>query len=101
MQITFRQQWNDPRLKFDDQRGNIRYLSLTETDSIWTPDTFISNSKKTEVVADIKPNVLVRIYPNGDVYYSTRLSTLLTCPMDFKYYPFDNQVCPMQIASCE
>ena len=47
------------------------------------------------------PNILLRIYPNGDVLYSIRLSLTLACPMDLKYYPLDRQTCELQMASCK
>ncbi len=47
------------------------------------------------------PNVLLRIYPNGNVLYSIRISLVLSCPMDLKYYPLDRQTCSIQMASCE
>ena len=100
-QITFRHQWNDPRLTFDDKNGQIRYLTLFDLSRIWTPDTFITNSKSTQQHTDLKLNTLVRIYPNGTVYFSIRLSTIMNCPMDLTYYPFDTQICSIKFASCE
>lgn len=46
------------------------------------------------------PNILLRIYPNGDILYSIRLSLTLACPMDLKYYPLDRQTCSIAMASC-
>ena len=100
-QITFRHQWNDPRLVFDDKKGQIRYLILEQYDRIWKPDTFISNSLLTESHTDLKPNTLIRIYPNGNVLLSIRLTVTATCPMDLRRYPFDTQKCFLKFASCE
>ena len=71
------------------------------------------------------PNVLLRIYPNGNVLFSIRISLgiitvkvyyylnksinktsffaipVLSCPMDLKYYPLDRQTCSIQMASCK
>ena len=33
-QITFRQQWFDNRLMFDDMDGKIKYLTMTESDKV-------------------------------------------------------------------
>ena len=84
---------------FDDMKGQIRYLQLTDTRKIWTPDYFFSNEKQGHFHSMIKPNVLIRIYPNGAILYSTRISLVLSCPMDLKYYPFDTQICSIKIAS--
>jgi hypothetical protein len=101
VQTTFRQQWNDQRLKFDDKNGQIKYLTLDDVKRIWKPDVFFSNSKSEEPNGALEPNILVRIYPDGNVLFSTRLTLTLGCPMDLMHYPFDKQSCPLKIASCE
>lgn len=98
-QITFRQQWNDNRLVYDDQGGNIRYLTLTDPSRVWKPDIFFSNEKESHFHDMLMPNVLMRIYPNGDILYSIRITLVLACPMDLLYYPFDKQTCVIKIAS--
>ncbi|XP_054153951.1 glutamate-gated chloride channel-like isoform X1 [Oppia nitens] len=99
VQVTFREQWNDNRLQFDDMNGQIRYLVLTDPNRIWKPDLFFSNEKDGHFHEIIMPNVLLRIYPNGNVLYSIRISLVLACPMDLKYYPLDKQTCSIQMAS--
>jgi anionic glutamate receptor len=99
VQVKFREQWNDNRLQFDDMNGQIRYLVLTDPNRIWKPDLFFSNEKEGHFHEIIMPNVLLRIYPNGNVLYSIRISLVLACPMDLKYYPLDKQICSIQMAS--
>ncbi|GFT14597.1 glutamate-gated chloride channel, partial [Nephila pilipes] len=72
VQMTLREQWRDERMQFDDQNGQVRYLTLTDPDKIWKPDLFFSNEKEGHFHNIIMPNVLLRIYPNGDVLYSIR-----------------------------
>jgi len=50
IQITFREQWHDDRLQYDDMNGKIRFLTLTDPDKIWKPDLFFSNEKKGEQI---------------------------------------------------
>ena len=45
VQITFRQLWNDNRLAFNNMGGKIKYLTMTERDKVWMPDTFFRNEK--------------------------------------------------------
>lgn len=99
IQITFREQWRDDRLTYDDLGGKIRYLTLTDPDKIWKPDLFFSNEKDGHFHNIIMPNVLLRIFPNGDVLFSVRISLVLFCPMDLKYFPLDLQVCTIKMAS--
>lgn len=48
----------------------------------------------------MKPNVMIRITPiNATVLLSTRISLILACPMDLKYYPLDRQTCTIRMGS--
>ncbi|XP_075678925.1 glutamate-gated chloride channel-like isoform X1 [Dermatophagoides pteronyssinus] len=99
VQVTFREQWVDSRLKFDNMSGQIRYLVLTDPNKVWRPDLFFKNEKEGHFHDIIMPNVLLRIYPQGGVLYSIRISLVLACPMNLKYYPLDKQICSIQMAS--
>ncbi|XP_055850292.1 glutamate-gated chloride channel isoform X11 [Episyrphus balteatus] len=99
VQLTFREQWTDERLKFDDIQGRLKYLTLTEANRVWMPDLFFSNEKEGHFHNIIMPNVYIRIFPNGSVLYSIRISLTLACPMNLKLYPLDRQVCSLRMAS--
>ncbi|XP_076322621.1 glutamate-gated chloride channel-like [Tachypleus tridentatus] len=99
VQMTFRESWRDERLMFNDMGGQMAYLTLTDPDKIWKPDLFFANEKEGHFHKIIMPNVLLRIYPNGKVLYSIRISLVLSCPMDLKYYPLDKQTCSIIMAS--
>lgn len=101
VQITFRQSWVDDRLRFYDKHGQIEYLTLKDFSKIWTPDTFFKNEREGHFHNLLSPNQLIRIYPDGTVLYSIRISLTLACPMDLKYYPFDRQICNIDLASCK
>ena len=72
-QITFREEWFDDRLKYNNKSG-IRFLTLTEPEKIWKPDLFFKNEKEGHFHNIIMPNVLLRIHPDGKVLYSIRIS---------------------------
>uniref|UniRef100_A0A1A9Z885 Uncharacterized protein n=1 Tax=Glossina pallidipes TaxID=7398 RepID=A0A1A9Z885_GLOPL len=95
VQLTFREQWTDERLKFDDIQGRLKYLTLTEANRVWMPDLFFSNEKEGHFHNIIMPNVYIRIFPNGSVLYSIRISLTLACPMNLKLYPLDRQICSL------
>ncbi|XP_029158501.1 glutamate-gated chloride channel isoform X6 [Nylanderia fulva] len=99
VQLTFREQWLDERLQFDDFGGKLKYLTLTEASRVWMPDLFFSNEKEGHFHNIIMPNVYIRIFPNGSVLYSIRISLTLSCPMNLKLYPLDRQVCSLRMAS--
>ncbi|XP_029344549.1 glutamate-gated chloride channel isoform X3 [Acyrthosiphon pisum] len=99
VQLTFREQWMDERLKFNDYNGKMKYLTLTEANRVWMPDLFFSNEKEGHFHNIIMPNVYIRIFPNGLVLYSIRISLTLSCPMNLKLYPLDRQTCSLRMVS--
>ncbi|XP_066247587.1 glutamate-gated chloride channel isoform X6 [Euwallacea similis] len=99
VQLTFREQWMDERLKFNDLHGRLKYLTLTEANRVWMPDLFFSNEKEGHTHNIIMPNVYIRIFPYGSVLYSIRISLTLSCPMNLKLYPLDRQICSLRMAS--
>ena len=101
VQITFREQWSDPRLKFDHENGRFNYLTLTDPKKVWMPDTFFRNEKQGHFHDILVQNAYVRVFPDGDVLYSIRISSTLSCDMNLKLYPMDRQTCSLKIASCE
>lgn len=102
-QLTFRQEWTDSRLAFEEDAkiARVQSLTLTDQDRIWKPDAFFRNEKDGHPHNIIMPNVLLRIKPDGHILYSIRLSLLLSCPMDLTFYPLDTQRCSINVASCK
>ncbi len=52
--------------------GKLKYLTLTDPDKVWMPDTFFRNEKVGHFHAILVNNVYVRVFPNGDVLFSIR-----------------------------
>ncbi|CAL1267166.1 unnamed protein product [Larinioides sclopetarius] len=96
-QLTFRQSWVDERLKYD--RVGFDYVTLSDPEKLWLPDVFFSNEDTGHFHNMIRPNVLARIYPDGTILYSMRISLRLFCPMDLRSYPMDKQTCKIICAS--
>lgn len=111
VQFTFREEWWDARLayeRFADENTQVPpFVVLATSDNsdlsqqIWMPDSFFQNEKEARRHLIDKPNVLIRIHPNGKILYSVRLSLVLSCPMSLEYYPLDKQVCLIDLASCK
>jgi len=102
VQLTFRQEWLDPRLNYShlvERHTKIPYLQLVLPERIWLPDIFFSNEKKGDLHKLITPNLFTRVYPNGTVLQSYRITMLLSCPMDLRFYPLDVQSCPIRMGS--
>jgi len=105
-QVTLRQQWNDKRLRFKEklpglgvQDGKIKYLTMTDASKVWMPDTFFRNEKIGRFHTILTPNLYVRVFPNGDVLYSIRVSLICSCGMYLALFPFDEQTCNLDVAS--
>ncbi|XP_054888177.1 glycine receptor subunit alpha-2 isoform X2 [Poeciliopsis prolifica] len=99
--IFLRQKWNDPRLAYSKYPDSSLDLDPSMLDSIWKPDLFFANEKGANFHDVTTDNKLLRIFKNGTVLYSIRLTLILSCPMDLKNFPMDVQTCTMQLESCE
>uniref|UniRef100_A0A8C4T1L2 Glycine receptor, alpha 3 n=1 Tax=Erpetoichthys calabaricus TaxID=27687 RepID=A0A8C4T1L2_ERPCA len=97
--IFLRQQWNDPRLAYSEYPDDSLDLDPSMLDSIWKPDLFFANEKGAHFHEVTTDNKLLRIFNNGNVLYSIRLTLILSCPMDLKNFPMDVQTCIMQLES--
>jgi hypothetical protein len=99
MQVFYRQEWNDKRLAYESNEVDFKYLTLIDLDSIWTPDIFFTNEIHAEVHNLMKRNILVRVKPNGDVLFSTRITLTLFC-QDARATPHKSEiVCSSRQAS--
>uniref|UniRef100_A0AAX7T5P6 Glycine receptor, alpha 3 n=1 Tax=Astatotilapia calliptera TaxID=8154 RepID=A0AAX7T5P6_ASTCA len=92
-------QWNDPRLAYSEYPDDSLDLDPSMLDSIWKPDLFFANEKGAHFHEVTTDNKLLRIFKNGNVLYSIRLTLTLSCPMDLKNFPMDVQTCIMQLES--
>ncbi|OXA42192.1 Glutamate-gated chloride channel [Folsomia candida] len=97
-QLTFRQTWQDHRLRFEGSSPG-EYITLNEMgDKIWTPALFFMNEATSSVHTTFKTNSYKRVYSTGKVVWSTRLTVTFACEMDLTYFPFDKQICSIQIS---
>ncbi|XP_069493171.1 glycine receptor subunit alpha-2 isoform X2 [Ambystoma mexicanum] len=99
LNIFLRQTWNDPRLAYSEYPDDSLDLDPSMLDSIWKPDLFFANEKGANFHDVTTDNKLLRIFKNGKVLYSIRLTLILSCPMDLKNFPMDVQTCAMQLES--
>ncbi|KAI6204189.1 Glutamate-gated chloride channel subunit beta [Aphelenchoides besseyi] len=102
MQITLREQWLDRRLAYDKYNLTAKPAFLTVpflASSIWVPDSFFPNEKAGHRHLIDTENMFIRIFPNGTVLYSVRLSLTCSCPMFLALYPLDVQHCDFDLIS--
>jgi cation transporter family protein len=98
MDVYLREKWVDHRLQYSNTTRPI-VINERLIPKMWTPDLFFPTEKKASFHTVTVPNKLMRIYPNGTVVYSMRLTLTLACPMDLTAFPMDSQTCDIQVES--
>ena len=98
-----RMKWLDSRLNFSrEEYGNITYVTLNpeQMNEIWRPDPFYRNERGKSISQDFSlSDSFSRIYYSGEVHLSRKLETMFRCQMSLYDYPFDTQICHMDIGS--
>ncbi|KAH7730213.1 CRE-GLC-2 protein [Aphelenchoides avenae] len=102
MQITFREQWLDRRLAYEhlDFPYMPKFLTVPHIKNhVWMPDSFFPTEKSAHRHMIDTENMLIRLYKNGTILYSVRLSLTCSCPMYLQLYPLDVQHCDFDLIS--
>ena len=66
--LYIRHSWRDPRLAHVGDRKLL--VSADEMDLIWKPDIFFRGAWDMKVFRDPVPNFLMKLNPDGDVWYT-------------------------------
>ncbi|KAM5221548.1 gamma-aminobutyric acid receptor subunit epsilon [Ctenodactylus gundi] len=96
--IIFSQTWYDERLRYNNTFESL-VLSGNLVSLLWIPDTFFTNSKRTVEHAFTMPNQMVRIYKNGKVLYTIRMTIDARCSLHMLKFPMDSHSCPLSFSS--
>ncbi|XP_023311170.1 gamma-aminobutyric acid receptor alpha-like [Anoplophora glabripennis] len=99
MDCYFRQSWVDKRLAFSLHSSDTLALSISMLAKIWKPDTYFYNGKQSYLHTITTPNKFVRLFQDGRVLYSSRLTIKAGCPMNLEDFPMDVQRCPLKFGS--
>ncbi|KPP70467.1 hypothetical protein Z043_110705 [Scleropages formosus] len=67
---------------------------------IWVPDVFFVHSKRSFIHDTTMENIMLRVYPDGNILYSVRVTVTALCSMDFSRFPLDTQNCSLELESC-
>lgn len=89
--------WIDPRLAYN--KSQVHSIRVVDSSTIWIPDVFFPNERTSFRPGPFRPSELVKIYPNGYVFYSSLISLVLNCQHDYSFYPFDKPACRIKIAT--
>ncbi|GAB1292155.1 Gamma-aminobutyric acid receptor subunit gamma-3 [Apodemus speciosus] len=96
--IFFAQTWTDSRLRFNSTM-KILTLNSNMVGLIWIPDTIFRNSKTAEAHWITTPNQLLRIWNDGKILYTLRLTINAECQLQLHNFPMDAHACPLTFSS--
>ncbi|KAL0967315.1 hypothetical protein UPYG_G00250660 [Umbra pygmaea] len=99
MTLYIRHYWKDERLAFHSTTNKSMTFDGRLVKKIWVPDMFFVHSKKSFTHDTTTDNVMLRVYPDGKVLYSLRVTVTSMCSMDLSRFPLDTQTCSLEIES--
>ncbi|XP_038655274.1 gamma-aminobutyric acid receptor subunit rho-1-like isoform X3 [Scyliorhinus canicula] len=99
MTLYLRHYWKDERLSFPSTNNLSMTFDGRLVKKIWVPDMFFVHSKRSFIHDTTTDNIMLRVYPDGKVLYSLRVTVTSMCYMDFTRFPLDTQSCSLEIES--
>ncbi|CAJ0597354.1 unnamed protein product [Cylicocyclus nassatus] len=98
LDMYFQQEWYDHRLAHNNSVP-ILIRDKKVFAEMWHPDVYFANAKSASFQEITDDNFFLWIYPDGRIWYDTRISVIVSCNMDLWKYPLDSQNCPLRILS--
>ncbi|XP_029698539.1 gamma-aminobutyric acid receptor subunit rho-3 isoform X2 [Takifugu rubripes] len=99
MTLYLRHYWKDERLAFPSQNNQSRTFDSRLVKKIWVPDVFFVHSKRSFIHDTTMENIMLRVYPDGNILFSVRVTVTALCSMDFSSFPLDTQNCSLELES--
>uniref|UniRef100_A0A671VP47 Gamma-aminobutyric acid receptor subunit gamma-3 n=1 Tax=Sparus aurata TaxID=8175 RepID=A0A671VP47_SPAAU len=96
--IIFAQTWTDSRLRYNSTMKKLT-LNSNMVGLIWLPDTIFRNSKNADSHWITMPNQLLRIWNDGKILYTLRLTINAECQLQLHNFPMDEHSCPLIFSS--
>lgn len=72
MTLYLRHYWQDDRLAFPSSSNKSRTFDARLVKKIWVPDVFFVHSKRSFIHDTTMENIMLRVYPDGNILYSVR-----------------------------
>ncbi|XP_008565444.1 PREDICTED: gamma-aminobutyric acid receptor subunit rho-2, partial [Galeopterus variegatus] len=99
MTLYLRHYWKDERLAFSSTSNRSMTFDGRLVKKIWVPDVFFVHSKRSFIHDTTTDNIMLRVFPDGHVLYSMRITVTAMCNMDFSHFPLDSQTCSLELES--
>lgn len=77
MTLYLRHYWKDERLSFPSTNNQSMTFDSRLVKKIWVPDMFFVHSKRSFIHDTTTDNVMLRVYPDGNVLYSLRYNCFI------------------------
>ncbi|XP_072022187.1 neuronal acetylcholine receptor subunit alpha-6-like [Amphiura filiformis] len=87
--------WTDHRLAWDPNSYDDITVMRVNTDDIWMPDIELYNGVRVTKLFDHK----TLLYSNGYQYSLPTYQIEFKCPMNLRYFPYDEQKCTLKYGS--
>jgi len=100
--LHLRHSWNDYRLSTDDattRSGSVVIPDQYFSGLVWIPDTYFSNSKDEKFHEYTQKNWSFRLYNNGDIEFSQRLTMTVSCFLYLYQFPLETAICHLDISA--
>lgn len=72
MTLYLRHYWKDERLAFPSHNNQSRTFDSRLVKKIWVPDVFFAHSKRSFIHDTTMENIMLRVFPDGNILYSVR-----------------------------
>uniref|UniRef100_A0A8C1E3M4 GABA(C) receptor n=1 Tax=Cyprinus carpio carpio TaxID=630221 RepID=A0A8C1E3M4_CYPCA len=99
MTLYLRHHWKDERLSFPRKNNKSMTIDGQLVKKIWVPDVFFVHSKLSFIHDTTTENIMIRVYPDGHVLYSLRVTVTSACNMGFSRFALDTQTCTLELES--
>nr|CAB3248029.1 gamma-aminobutyric acid receptor subunit rho-2-like [Phallusia mammillata] len=104
MDLTFtlrmHETWTDTRLRFRSRLGMKSIVLPSRLISkLWVPDLYIIGSKSSFVHKTTVDNLVMRLFSNGQIFYSVKITTTVACQMSLYNFPLDTESCSLMFQS--
>lgn len=90
--------WSDSQLVWNPESFNgLHFVQVPDT-LIWKPDLTILNSNDASRVFEYG-KIMLYVRSDGVVNWSPPFRTATSCPIDHRYFPYDEHFCKVQMGS--
>ncbi|VDP82223.1 unnamed protein product [Echinostoma caproni] len=96
--VFIEQSWQDDQLRWNETEYREVRTVRVPANYVWTPDTYVFNNADTSSSGFLK-GLHVLVHNSGKVIWQVPMQMKTSCQVDIVMFPFDEQVCDIQMGS--